>query len=562
MIRVVLPALVAALLAVQPPRPFADERHLLDRRLETLRRILPDGPTPSADILHVRDLAEAARLERVEVQARTPVESGASGEVSLDVSALGGYEEVDRFFQKVALSQRLVDVERLTLTGTTEDVVQLAVVLRFPYWPAHAPLPPPPESPWGRPAGVPRPALDAYRHDRQVALAKSDAIASRRRSRRSPRLFLSELAAAARDRPVILGYAELNDDLAFTLRGIAVGQGPLRAFESRLERGFFRMSDFLIAKQGACHRFEAHGRSPVAGPDAELPVPMEDPFEPDETPCRVDRDQGRTVVVKGRTPTAKDPGHGPITLRLRDLDLTDVFQVIATLGAGAFVVDDDVVGRASVEVTRATLDETLAAIRKSAGVEIAGGHPVWRVSTSRKAPRPGTAEGGPPASFALKRTDVRDLLAAMADVDPALAALGPPGFLGRVSVWTKDVPLLAVRGAVLDAAGLTERSEGDTRIVDRPSGSGDTPSPVARTGSDPRLALRPEELTFQEFELAGVASGGGPFVAFAYSPTGRLNAYRPGERLFDALVRAVESTDVLLETSDGPLQIPVPPMPD
>jgi Pilus assembly protein, PilO len=562
MICVVLPVLLAAALAVQPPRPFADERHLLDRRLETLRRILPDGPTPAADILHVRDLAETARLARVEIQARAPVESGTRGEVALDVSALGGYEEVDRFFQKVALSQRLVDVERLTLTGTTEDVVQLAAVLRFPYWPPRAPLPPPPESPWGRPAGVPRPALDAFRHDRQVALAKSDVIAARRRSRRSPRLFLSELAAAARDRPVVLGYAELKDDLDFTIRGLAVGEGPLRGFESRLERGFFRMSDFLIAKQGACHRFEAHGKSPVAGPDAELPVPMEDPFEPDDTPCRVDRDRARTILVKGRTPTAKDPGRGPLTLRLRDLDLTDVFQALATVGAAGFVVDDDVVGRVSVEVTRATLDETLAAIRKAAGVEIAGGGPVWRVSTSRQPPRYDTATGGPPATFALKRTEVRDLLAAMADVDPGLAVLGPSGFLGRVSVWTNDVPLFAVRGAVLDAAGLTERTEEGTRVVARETGPKEAPAPVARSGPEPRLGLRPEELTFHEFELAGVASGGGAFVAFAYSPTGRLNAYRAGDRLADAVVRSVESTDVVLETTEGPLQIAVPPLPD
>jgi hypothetical protein len=561
--RPVVPALVALLIAVQPPRPFGEERHLLDRRLETLRRILPDGPRPSADILHVRDLAETARLARVEVQARAPVESGTRGDVSLDVSALGGYEEVDRFFQKVALSPRLVDVERLTLTGTTQDVVQLAAVLRFPYWPTRAPLPPPPESPWGRPAGVPRPALDAFRHDQSLALAKSEAIATRRRTRRGPRLFLSELAAAARDRPVVLSYAELGDDLGFTIRGLAVGEGPLRAFESRLERGFFRVSDFLIAKQGACHRFESHGKSPVAGPDAELPIPVEDPFEPDEAPCRVDRDQARAILVRGRTPTAKDPGKGPLTLRLREVDLTDVFQAISAVGAAGFVVDDDVVGRASVEVTRATLDETLALIRKAAGVEITGPGPVWRVSLSRAAAHRDAATGGPPASFALKRAEVRDLLAGMADVDPSLAVLGPPGFLGRVSVWTNDVPLLAVRAAVLDAAGLVERTDGDTRVVEKQGGPGEPPpAPVARTGSPPRLTLRPEELTLHEFELAGVASSGGAFLAFAYSPTGRLNAYRAGDRLADAVIRSVDSTDVVLETEEGPLQIALPALPD
>jgi hypothetical protein len=246
----VLLALCVALLAVQPARPFAEERLLLDRRLETLRRILPDGPTASADVLVVRDLAEAARLARVEVQPRPPGESATRGEVVLDVTALGAYEAIDRFFQRLAVSHRLADVESLSLTATSENVIQLAAVVRFPYWPLRAPLPPPPESPRGRPAGVPRPTLDAFLRDQSLAFAKSDAIAARRRARRSPRLFLSELAAVVRERPVVLGFASLGEE--FTLRGLAVGEGPVRAFESRLERGFLRVSEFLMAKQGAC----------------------------------------------------------------------------------------------------------------------------------------------------------------------------------------------------------------------------------------------------------------------------------------------------------------------
>ncbi len=553
-------AILAALLAVQAARPFSDERVLLDRRLETLRRILPDGPSASADVLLVRDLAEAARLARVDVQPRPPVESGTRGEVVVDLTALGGYEEVDRFFQKVAISPRLVDVESLTLTATTENVVQLASVLRFAYWPVRAPLPPPPESPKGRPAGVPRPTLEAFLRDQSLAFAKSDVIAARRRSRRSPRLFLSELAAVVRDRPVVLGYASLAEE--FTVRGLAVGEGPVRALEGRLERGFFRVSEFLMAKQGACHRFEARGRSPVAGPDAELPVPAEDPFDQDPTPCRVDRDAGRAVVVKGRAPSAKDPGRGPLTVRLRDVDFADVFQALAKLGAGGFVVQDGVVARVSLEVTRATLDETLAAVRKATGVEVSDAGPVRVVSSTRLAARNDAPAGGSPASFALKRAEVRDLLAGMADVDPGLAALGPPGFLGRVSVWTKDAPLALVRSAVLDAAFLAERTEEDRRIVERRTGASEAAVPVARTGPEPRLVLRPDELTVQEFQLAGVASAGDSFLAFAYSPTGQLYGYRPGDRLADGVVRAVESTDVLLETSEGPLRIALPPLPN
>ena len=172
----------------------------------------------------VRDLAEEARLASVEVQPRPPVESGARGEVVLDLTALGGYEEIDRFFQQVALSPRLVDVESLTLTATSETDPARRPSLRFPYGRPRAPLPPPPSRRSGRPTGVPRPTLDAFLRDQSLAFAKSDAIAARRRARRSPRLFLSEIAAVVRERPVVLAYASLGED--FTVRGLTRRRGP------------------------------------------------------------------------------------------------------------------------------------------------------------------------------------------------------------------------------------------------------------------------------------------------------------------------------------------------
>ena len=63
-------------------------------------------------------------------------------------------------------------------------------------------------------------------------------------------------------------------------------------------------------------------------------------------------------------------------------------------------------------------------------------------------------EGEPARSFALKRADLRDMLAVMTDMDASLAALGPPGSLGRASVWARDVPLLALRSSLLELAGL------------------------------------------------------------------------------------------------------------
>jgi hypothetical protein len=555
----VLSALLGLLLIAPADRPFAEERLLLDRRLETLRRILPDGPFRAADTLHLRSLAEGAHLSGVQVQARPPETAGTRGEITYDLKALGGYGEIDRFFGQVALSHRLIDVESLTLTSTPESVVQLATTLRLPFWPPSAPLPRPPEDGRGRPKGVPRPTLDAFRADQALALAKTQAIASWRRARRNPRLFLSELAAVVQDRPVVLGYASLDE--TFTVRGLSIGESTMRGLQSRFEQGFFRVSEFLMAKQGACHRFEVHGTSPVAGPEAELPLALNDPFVQDAIPCRVDRDPPERLVVTGPRRTAKNPGTGPLTLRLRDVDFADVFRVLSLVSGQGFVVDVDVLGRVDLEVTRVTLEEALDLISRETKVEIAGPGPVRRVSRTSPAPAPPDPGGGGTAavSFALKRAEVRELLALMSEIDPELATVGPPGPLGRLSVWASGVPLKELRRQVLAAAHLTERMEEGRRVLESVTGSAAGPVPIAGQLAQRRLALGPEEVAVLEFELAGVASGGAGWLAFAYSPSGQLHSYRVGDPLADALVRAIQSTDVLLETSEGPLRIGLAP---
>jgi hypothetical protein len=545
-------AVLTLLAAVPPARPFNEERLLLDRRLETLRRILPDGPNPAADVALVREMADGAKLGRVALVARPPVEAGTRGDVLIDIAAFGRFADVDRFFRQAALSARLIDVESLTLSATSEDVIKLSAVVRLPFRPAKAPLPAAPEGK-ARPTGVPRPTLDQYYRDQALALAKSDTVAQLRRSRRNPRLFLSELAAISRDRPVVLNFASLGDE--FLVRGQAVGEGPVRALASRFERGFFRVAEFLVARQGACHRFEVRGRCPVAGTEAELPLPSEDPFEQDDAPCRVDRDPPRAVQV--RAPNQKAPGKGPLTLRLRDVDFADVFRVLHLLTAQGFLVDGDVTGRVSLDLSRLGIDEALLAIEKS-GVDVADSGPVRRVASSRVASHAAPSGGAPTASFALKRVEVRELLAVMTDMEPGLAALGPAGSLGRVSLWARDVPVLDLRAAVLEGVGLHERIEEGRRILERKPGSEEVLAPVAGTSPERRLVLGPADLAVMEFDLAGLASAGDGWIAFAYSPTGMLNAYRPGDRLADGIVKSVESTDVVIETDEGPVRFTIP----
>lgn len=552
MLRVVLTATILASAA----RPFDDERLLLDRRLETLRRILPDGANPNADVALVRDLATRTRFGTIETVPRPPVENGARGEVVVDLTALARFSDVDSFFRLVSSHPRLIDVQSLTLTGTNQDVVKLSAALSLPFRPARAPIPGAPEGLVDRPKGVPKPQSDAFVRDQALALAKSEQVAALRRSRRNPRVFLAELAAATRERPVTLSFASLADDLV--VRGLVVGEGPARALETRLEGGFFRVSEFLMARHGACRQFELRGKVPVAGSEAELPLPAEDPFEQDESPCRVERDPASAGpwARAGGGKTAQ----GTISIRARDLDTADLFMVLEDALHLAFLVEGGVSGRISAEMNRVSADEALAALRKTnLGISEAGR--IRRVGPTRSAaPALTDSAGGPPAAFSVKRADARDILAVMAELDPSLAALGPPGPLGRVSVFAKDQPLFDLRASLLEVVGLVERTAEDgQRLLSRKGDTTNGSVPVASSTSDVRLVLRPGDLTSLEFELQALSTDGGRWTAWAYAPTGHLFAYHAGDRLADSSVKSVDSNGAVLETDEGPLLLTLSP---
>jgi hypothetical protein len=543
------PLLGLLLLAAAPVRPFAEDRLLLDRRLETLRRMLPDGPTPAADVALLGDFARAAGAW-FDIRARAPLEKGVEGEVPVEVAGNARFAEIDRFFRQVAVSARLIDVETLTLTAAPGDMVRLTALVHFAYRPVRAPLPAPPEGLRTRLSEVSRPVADAYLRDQALALSKSDIAARLRRTRRNPRLFLAELASVVRERPVVLKEATAGDE--FTIRGLTVGEGPMRALEMRLERGFFQVAEILVARSGACHRFEVRGRSPVVGIEAELPLPaVDDPFRQDDGPCVIDRDSGSVGVLRmpvkpvprGRVPP---PPRGALSVRLRDVDLTDVFFVLHLATGQGFLVDDDVRGRVTIEASDVALDDVLGLLAKS-GVAVSPPGPLRRVSrTAARAVLPSPTGEGTPMTFALKRAPVRDVLDVIAEADPAQPAASRPAG-ARISLWASELPLADVRAAVLQA----------TRPEGAPSGDGDPPAAPAAP-PERRLLVRADELSLSEFQLAGLASGKDGWIAFAYAPTGVLNAYRPGDRLADGTTAEIQSTDVMITTEEGGVRILLP----
>ena len=539
-------------------RSFDEERHLQRRRLETLRRILPDGRQAETDLALVYRLADEAALERVTLSERPDEDLDATldvGHVAIEMQAQASYLQIEHFFSLVAAHHRLADVVRLSLQSTPDLDVHLSTQLRLPYRPEDATLPAPPQGLEKALDGVPTAQAAAFRRDEALALAKSNSIAHLRRSQRNPRMFLAELAAVTRERPVVLTYAELEDD--FLVRGHAVGEGPVRALEARFERGFFRIADFLMARRGACHIFEARGVSPVVGPDAELPLPTEDPFEQDPEACVVDRDLPGLRKLRAGKPN----GAGALTLRLRDVDLADVFGILHEATGQGFVVSGDVRGRVSVDFQKIGLEEALDALAPT-GIGVGAPGPIRLVRKSgggAEALQPAAASS-PSVSFKLKRADVRQLLTLMTEIDPLYASLGPQGALGEVSVWVSRGELDLVRAAVLAVTGLEERYAEDVRTIVRTSGPEEAFVPVETEAPAGRLVLTPHDLTLIEFELAGVAAWGDTWWALAYSPTGALFSYRVGDSFSDAIVKSVAATDVLLQSGDSPRRLFVRPL--
>src|SRR5581483_3817848 len=140
-------AMIAALLlaAALAPRPFAEERDLLDRRLATVARALPDGAHAPVDIAYTKALADAAHLQISSVAARSPVEAQGRGEIVVDCVAFGRFTNVETFFRQLLQTPRVIDVVSVALASTPEETIRMTAVLRFPFWPAQSRLPAPPE---------------------------------------------------------------------------------------------------------------------------------------------------------------------------------------------------------------------------------------------------------------------------------------------------------------------------------------------------------------------------------------------------------------------------------
>jgi hypothetical protein len=549
-----LPLLVlATVLQGSVGRPYAEERQLLDRHLAQLARALPDTPTPNEDASLLKQLANEAGLRNVEVGPPTITETGVLGQSRRSVAATATYPDADRFFRALQGSPRLIYVESVVLRPA-DFGVRLEARLRLHHRAARAAATASldPARSRNRTRGASKDEAARFARDEQVALDKTIALDDLRRGQTSPRMFLAETGSAFRDAAAALTFGSLDGDTGrFNLRGVVAGMGAADALERRLEGGFFRLREFSRAQKEGCFEFEVVGESYRAGPEAALPLPVDEPFRPTEPFCRQDRDGGASAAP-GTTLRAAGSEQGGLTLRAVDADLADVAAMIEALSHEPFVVAEDVRGRVNVDFAGASIDDAIKALPVHA--DRVGGVRLLRSAAGSDLPVPDAEDTPPAGRFSLRAKRVRgeDALAAMAEAEPAYVALGPPG-LSRLSVFAREAPINDVRRAALLALRLDETREENARLLRFHENGGEV-GPIAATAGA-RIIFRARDLTVEEMALAGIGKSAGELVAFVYAPLGEIVALRLGDTLADGVISGLDSNGVLIDTAEGPVRI-------
>jgi hypothetical protein len=544
---------LAALVQVSPGRPYKEERQLLDRHLAQLARALPDAPTPEEDAGLLKQLANEGGLRNVEVGPPTITETGPLGQSRRALIATATYPDVDRFFRALQSSPRLIDVESLVLRAA-DFGVRLEARLRLHHRAARvaATASLDPGRARDRTRGATREEMARFARDEQVALEKTIALDDLRRAQTSPRMFLAETGSALRDAAAALTFGSLDGDSGrFTLRGVVAGMGSADALERRLEGGFFRVREFSRAQKEGCFQFEVVGESFRAGPEAALPLPVDEPFRPTEPFCRQDRD-GAATGPAATLLRASGSEPGGLSLRAVDTDIADVAAMIAFLTREPMVVAEDVRGRVNVDFAGASIDEAIRVL--PVRDDRVGAVRLLRSPSGPSSPVSEAEEGAPAGRFSLrvKRSRGEDILAALAEAEPAFVALGPSG-LAKASVFVHEASIDDVRRAVLAALQLAETREEGARVLKFRDGTGGV-GPIANT-SAAHVLFRARDLTVDEMALAGVGRAGDEFVAFVYAPLGEIVAMRLGDTLADGVIAGLEAGGVVVDTAEGPVRI-------
>ena len=494
----------------------------------------------------------------------------------VDVTGRAPYFGLATFLERLSHVPRIVELERLEVEAAPGAEARIAMRLGFPCrtgWPPSA---------TAVGVAVP-PAIGAYAtvdeerrayelwlaahgkfFDAVVEAAREPirriqaqiATLERLRNERPPGWAVIALATVGKEtgEHVMLSRARLGDEVV--LEGVAVGVPARAGLKSALERAGLAVHRLDIESSGECRRFTASARRPERRWLTETGTD----------------DPGRRLfdhrIAEVCTPAASSPlavavkgSAGELDVRLRDVDVVDVFRVLHELTPASFVVDDDAEGRLNVDFERATLEQALEAMAGT-GLAISEG-PLRRVSRRGAAPSPSRAipGSGEPVSLSFKDGDLIDVLRLFADISEREVWTAPVLDAG-VNIFCRDLPWDQVLSSIAATAGMVTVIEKERMFVGPPAlarapwtsavalAGGKVTSP--RTSVPSWLALRGlVKLGAEDLKVAGLVRSEGRWSAYAYGPGRTFWSLAPGTELYDARVESIGPTGAAFKTEDG-----------
>src|SRR5688572_6618281 len=321
----------------------------LEARVELLRRMVPAEFEGPAVTFRIHELAVASAIDlpvvkRIDGTERVVLASGEATpyeRVVLEVSGEADSSSLGLFLDRLSRLPLIVELHSLAIDPARLWSVRYTARLGVPIykgWP-------------GRAAG------DELRQRWQTEVI---ALSEMRRDR-APMGFTAALArfeTEVEGHSLVLTRARFGP--AAVVEGVAVGALARAALRPTFEKAGFSVEKLEVAASGDCRVFSLTGRLAPAEEVELLDVP---PIE--VGPSRFDSRPAPSCTVaaapsKGKVTAVGSAGQ--LTLRLRGVDLADVFRVLAQFSGENFVVDSDVEGRVDVDLMRATLDETLRAL--------------------------------------------------------------------------------------------------------------------------------------------------------------------------------------------------------
>jgi hypothetical protein len=576
-----VPCLLAAVLACA--RAAADEageralhaqidaarRHVreVEVAVELEKRFYPPAETWDEDVATLMQRARAAGLADVRVTpgSAAPIllDDGRPSPLELRRLTLAGqaeYGAVHLFLSFLARTPRRVDLEKVRLAAAPEGTVGYSLQLGVPVFTgASAPLPPP-APPTSAGARTPEEAYASAREAfLRTHLAALSARAAQLEALRRVFALYEKRAERARAFAALAQLDRANDELDFaltevrledgiTVEGVAVGAAARAAVGPALAAAGLAVRDVPFSRQGPCHRFSI--TAPVPAPEVEFAgAPGNGPFDA-TTAAACAAPEGR---ARGRIAARGTDAKG-LTLRLRGVEVPDLFRVLHTVTPLGFVVDGDVDGRVDVDYERASLDEAFGAMKAAGIVGQVGA--LIRVSNSVSGVAvepPKSDHTGHPVSLDLKDADIRDLFA-MFGMISGLRFEVPAGVDRRMSVFAQEQPWDRVVDAVTDSAGLRYRIEGDRVLLEEKSPR----RPVARAPAAGRHPREARKVAVEDLQPAGAALVDGTWQAYAYGPGRVLWTLSPGARFLDGEVNAVTASAVTFDAGGKVVEVKLP----